>query len=255
VIELVPRKIVAPFVGFPEQHLAELAEIIDPLVGWDPDGPPAPPQDYSARMAALMDAMLEEKRRAPGDDVLSAIVAAEGGEDGLTREESAIAARGFGFAAFDTTVNLLANGAAVLAAHPDVRAQLTADPSLIPNAIEEMLRFESPTQNEPRLALEALEIHGTEIPAGDQILLMLGSANRDERKWDAPDHFDVTRPCRDHLAFGLGLHLCIGQHVARLEARIFFEELLLRMPNYQVGASVHYVSAWARALYTLPITW
>lgn len=255
VIQTFPQRVVAPFVGFPEEHLDELHEVTGPLLGWDPAGPPKLPPDYTGPMAALIDAMLEVKRSQPGDDVLSVLVQAEGGETGHTREESSIAARGFGFAAFDTTVNLLANGAAALAAHPEERAKLVADPSLIPNAIDEMLRYDAPTQNQPRIAREPLEYHGVEVAAGDEILLMLGSANRDERKWEDPDRFDVTRRCRDHLAFGQGLHLCVGQHVARLEAKVFFEELLSRMPHYKVDGAYHYVSTWARALYTLPISW
>ena len=255
VIQTFPQRVVAPFVGFPAEHLDELHEVTAPLLGWDPAGPPQPPPDYTGPMAALIDTMLEMKRHKPGDDVLSVLVQAEGGETGHTPEESAIAARGFGFAAFDTTVNLLANGTAALAANPAERAKLVADASLIPNAIDEMLRYDAPTQNQPRIARVPLEYHGVEVAAGDQLLLMLGSANRDERKWEDPDRFDITRRCRDHLAFGQGLHLCIGQHIARLEAKVFFEELLRRMPNYEVHGAYHYVSTWARALYTLPITW
>lgn len=254
VIQDFPHRVVAPFVGFPEEHRQRLYEITDPLLGWDPAGPPQPPPDYTDDMAELIDAMLEVKRRHPGDDVLSAVVQAEG-PGGLTREESAYIARGLGFAAFDTTVNLLANGAAALGAHPEERAKLAADASLIPNAIDEMLRYDAPTQNQPRIVREAIEVQGVTIAPGEQVLLVIGSANRDERKWDHPDRFDVTRRCREHLAFGQGLHLCLGQHVARLEGKVFFEELLRRMPHYEVGETVHYVSAWARALYTLPIRW
>lgn len=254
VIDEVPHRVVAPVVGFPEEHRRELYEITDPLLGWDPAGPTKPPPDYTGPMADLIDRMLEVKRREPGDDILSALVQAEG-PGGLTPEESAIAARGFGFAAFDTTVNLLANGAALLGAHPGERARLAADPTLIPNSIDEMLRFDSPTQSQPRIAREPLEYYGVKVAAGDQLLLMIGSANHDERKWPDPERFDVTRPCRDHLAFGQGLHLCIGQHIARLEAKVFFEELLRRMPHYELGETVHYVSTWARALFRLPIRW
>jgi cytochrome P450 len=196
--------------------------------------------------------VLEEKRKQPGDDLISALVEAE--VDGrLEPEESLVAATGFGFAAFDTTRNLLANGTALLAQHPDQREMLIQEPALIPNAIEEMLRCESPAQVEPRRVAAPVEFHGVELPVGDELLLYLGSANRDERKWDDPERFDVRRACRDHLAFGHGLHLCVGQHLARLEARVYFETLLERMPGYRVGETRHFISPWARSLVTLPV--
>lgn len=138
--------------------------------------------------------------------------------------------------------------------HPDQRAQLVADPSLIPAAVEEMVRIESPAQALPRTCMRDVERHGATIPAGSRVMLVWGAANLDEREFAEPEQFDVRRNAPRHLAFGHGVHHCLGAALARLEARVAFEELLAAMPAYELaGGAERYVSTWARAWRTLPV--
>ena len=179
---------------------------------------------------------------------MSALLDAEIDGQGLSEEELL----GFCFvlvvAGNDTTTNLVANGAVLLAEHPDERALLVKETARIPSAIEEMLRYESPAQALPRIARREVELHGTTIPAGAQVRLLWGSANRDERAFPDPDRFDATRDARGHLAFGQGIHFCLGAHLARLEARVAFEELLARIPDYRLAEPPTWrPSIWARA--------
>jgi cytochrome P450 len=121
-----------------------------------------------------------------------------------------------------------------LAAHPDQRAALVADPTLVPNAIEELLRFEAPSPVQARYVTTAVELHGVAIPEGSKVLLLTGSAGRDERQYPDADRFDVRREFSTHLSFGYGVHFCLGAALARLESRIALEETLRRFPEWEV---------------------
>jgi len=192
--------------------------------------------------------LLAERRERHGDDLMSALLDAEIDGRRLSEEELL----GFCFvlivAGNDTTTNLIANGAVLLADHPDQRKLLVQSPEAIPNAIEEMLRYESPVQALPRIARRRVDLHGATIPEGALVRLVWGSANRDEREFEEPDRFDVTRAIPRHLAFGQGVHFCLGANLARLEARVAFEELLARIPEYQLRERPGWLtSIWARA--------
>jgi cytochrome P450 len=155
----------------------------------------------------------------------------------------------------DTTTNLIANGAALLAEHPEQRALLVRNPAAIPNAIEEMVRCESPAQALPRRVMREVTVHGTAIPKGAMVRLVWGAANRDEREFANAEIFDITRPVPRHLAFGHGAHFCLGARLARLEARVAFEELLARIPDYELSGDPGWVtSMWARAHKQVPIS-
>jgi cytochrome P450 len=198
--------------------------------------------------------LMAERRAHPRDDLMSALLAAEVDGQRLTEEELL----GFCFlllvAGNDTTTSLIGSGALLLAQHPDQRQELVADRRLLRDAIEEMLRYESPTQVIPRVAREDTEIHGVRVPAGSRLQLTLGAANRDEREFARADQFDIHRKVRRSVAFGVGLHFCIGAPLARLEARVAFNEMLDKMPDYAVAAPPERIpSNWARSLRTLPI--
>jgi cytochrome P450 len=154
----------------------------------------------------------------------------------------------------DTTTTLIGNGAVLLAEHPEQRAALAKDPSRIPSAVEEMLRYESPAQALPRRTRIDFELHGRRIPAQSRVLLVWGAANRDEREFPDPDRFDVQRSIRRHLAFGHGTHSCLGASLARLEARVAFEELLAQIPDWSLERTPGWItSRWARAHDCVPI--
>ena len=154
----------------------------------------------------------------------------------------------------DTTASLIGNGVVLLAQHPEQRAALVADPTGIPAAVEEMLRFETPAQALPRCAMTDIEMEGEKIPKGSRVLLVWAAANRDEREFPDPDRFDVARGASRHLALGHGIHFCLGASLARLEARVAFEELLGALPEYRLAAEPEWiVSRWARAHPEIPV--
>jgi cytochrome P450 len=154
----------------------------------------------------------------------------------------------------DTTTNLIANGAVLLAKHPEQRAELARNPGLIPSAVEEMLRYDAPTQALPRKATRDIEIHGCKIRQGEEVSLVWGAGNHDERRFDDPERFDVAREDNRHLALGHGVHFCMGAHFARMEARVSFEELLARVPEFElVGEPSWQPSRWARAYSSVPV--
>jgi cytochrome P450 len=149
----------------------------------------------------------------------------------------------------DTVTNLIGNGLVLLSRHRDARRELVRDPSRIPAAIEEMLRFESPVQSLARRTTRAITLHGVEMPAGSEVRLMWGAANRDDREFERADDFDPDRSIRRHLALGRGIHFCLGAGLARLEARVAFEEILSTWPEYGIEESdlSRLPSLWVRA--------
>jgi cytochrome P450 len=152
----------------------------------------------------------------------------------LTRAEILIFLAVIAGAGVETTGRLFGWIGKVLAEHPDQRRELAEDRSLVPNAIEELLRYEPPGPHVARYAAEAVEFHGRTVPAGGAMLLMLASANRDERRFVHPDRFDIHRNIGQHLTFGFGTHYCLGASLARLEGRIALEEVLDRWPDWEI---------------------
>jgi cytochrome P450 len=171
-----------------------------------------------------------------GDDLISLLTGATFQGQPLSKDQILMWCLTLLVAGNETTRHLLSGGVQALAAHPDQRAGLAADPSLIPQAVEEMLRWVTPIQAMGRTAVTDLDVGGQQIAQGDYLVMMYASGNRDERAW-GPDagRFDVSRPVSPaHVAFGFGEHLCLGAPLARLEARVFWEELLARYPHYEV---------------------
>jgi cytochrome P450 len=141
-----------------------------------------------------------------------------------------------------------------LAEHPDQRAQLAEDPRLIPNAIEELLRYEPPAPHAARYVSRDVELYGQTVPAGSVMVFVIGAANRDERKHADPDAFDIHRTIGHHLTFGFGVHFCLGAALARLEGRVVLEEVLARFPEWTVGSDARLSeSSTVRGWETLPI--
>jgi len=177
-----------------------------------------------------------ERRANPRDDLITALVQAEDAGDRLSEEELLAMVAILIIAGHETTVNLIATGTLALLQHPDQWELLRGDPGLIKPAIEELLRFASPVeQATERYAREAITWHGVTIPQGGLTLAVLASANRDEHVFERPDVLDITRTKNRHLAFGYGIHACVGMPLARLEGQIAFQTLAQRLPDLRLA--------------------
>jgi cytochrome P450 len=183
----------------------------------------------SQEMVAFLRGLLADKRRAPADDLLSALIAVRDGEDRLSEDELTSMVHLLLLAGHETTVNLIANGMNVLFAHPEQYALLRAEPERLPAAVEELLRYDSPAQVPiPAITAEPIEVAGRRIPAGENIIVALLAVNRDPARFADPETFDPAREAGGHLAFGHGVHHCLGAPLARLETRIALAALLRR---------------------------
>ena len=178
--------------------------------------------------------IIKARRAAPQDDIVSALVQAEEEGDVLTEHEMVNMLRLLLVAGNETTTNLIGNGMLALLRHPGELERLREDPSLIPAAVEELLRFDSPVQTDFRGVLQDCEVNGFPVKRGESLVLLIGSANRDPAVFDDPDRLDVTRGQGSHISFGRGIHHCIGAPLARLEGRIALEVLLERFASIRL---------------------
>ena len=215
------------------------------------------PQDLDALMRgieAVADRLAEERRREPKDDMLSQLVSAEVDGQKLSNTEIGGFFRLLLGAGHDTTKNLLSNGTLTLIEHPAERRRLQGNPALIPGAVEEMLRFTPSVLYFRRNAARDTELRGKKIAAGDKVVLWYVSGNRDEEVFRDPDTFDVRRSPNDHLSFGGGGHFCLGASLARLEARVAFEEILRRLSDLELaGPVVRVRSNWILGVKSMPV--
>jgi hypothetical protein len=190
----------------------------------------------AAAVIAMLDELVAAKRRAPADDLVSALIAARDGDERLSEQELRSTIFQLVIAGHDTTTNLIGNGVVALHRHPDQLAAVLADPERIVPAVEEVMRFDPPAHHATfRYALEDLEVGSVTIPAGSQVLVGLAAANRDPARFAAPDDLDVDRPDQRHIAFGHGIHHCLGARLARLEAREALGSLLHRFPRLRIA--------------------
>jgi pimeloyl-[acyl-carrier protein] synthase len=176
-----------------------------------------------------------ERRQKPQDDLLSALVAVSSEGDRLTEDELISTCILLLIAGHETTVNLIGNGTLALLRHPDQFDKLKADPSLVKSAVEELLRYESPVQLTSRIVLEDVEFGGQQFRRGQQVTTLLGAANRDPERFSDPARLDITRADNKHIAFGSGIHFCLGAPLARLEGQIAFATLAQRFPTLQLA--------------------
>ena len=180
--------------------------------------------------------MIERKRQHPGDDVLSQLIEAEEEGDKLSEDELIAMMFLLVFAGYETTVHLINNAVLTLLQHPDQLQKLKTDPSLCNTAVEEVLRFKGPVHGtKPNWAREDVEWGGVKIKRGTPVMPLLGAANRDPRQFNDPESFDIARDPNKHLAFGYGIHLCLGAWLARLETRVALNTLLARYPDLELA--------------------
>ena len=200
---------------------------------------------------------IDDRRRNPGDDLLTALIQVEDEGQQLNEVELVSTMMLLYIAGHETTVNLVGNGLLALLRHPDQQDLLRKDPSLVPTAVEEMLRYDSPVQLSARNAIEDVEIDGMTFTRGQQAVLLLGAANRDETFLDGADEFRIDRKENRHLAFGGGIHLCLGAPLARLEAQVVLGSLVDRLPflELQVAEPPRKDTVTLRGLTSLPVGW
>jgi len=232
----VPIIVVGDLLGVRPADRAQFRLWADDLVHQDPTRPETidAAKAASAAIAAYFGEVIEDRRRHPGDDLITALLATAVDGEPLPYGDLL----GFAFlliaAGTETTTNLVGNAALVLAAHPDQRAALVADPSLVAGAVEEVLRWDAPVQGLARVTVENLTVSGTELPAGARVQLRYGSANRDEAEFADGERFDIRRCITRHVGLGHGIHYCLGASLSRLEGRIMLESLLRRVPEWEV---------------------
>ena len=180
--------------------------------------------------------VIEDRRKNPKDDLVSILVHADVDGERLSDDELLSETLLILIGGDETTRHVLTGGMYQLLLHPEQRAALAADPAQIPTAVEEMLRWVSPIQNMARTAARDVELRGQKIRTGQKVILLYPSANRDAKVFADPFRFDIARKPNDHIAFGLGGHFCLGANLARLELRVFFEEVLRRLPNLELAS-------------------
>ena len=179
-------------------------------------------------------------RTHPGDNILSTLVHAQSAEGKLTQDELTATAMLLLAAGFETTVNLIGNGTALLIAHPEQHDRLRAEPALWPNAVDEVLRLDSPVQRTGRVAQRDTVLAGVRVPVGKPVMTLLGGANRDPEVFDEPGRFDVGRPnAGEHLAFSSGIHYCLGAGLARMEGTVGLQALFGRFPDIALAGTPH----------------
>ena len=235
-----PLKVTMALLGLPREDFPFLRDTFERLWEdnrlWIEPAPDAPSRIAAARVHEYFAAAILERERQPADDVLTTIAEAHTRELGLdVLAELAIVLY---IAGYETTANLLSNSLLHLAEHPDQRAWLVANPDRLPEAVEELLRFDAPVQVLARNTTKPVELHGESLPAGARVLLLWGAANRDPRRYDDPGRLDLGRPVLRHLSFGNGIHHCLGAPLARQEARVAFAKLLAHVPEYVIGEPV-----------------
>lgn len=251
-----PVRVIAALIGLPEADIGEFHRLAIDLLGFHSDMDNA--LRASAQLREYFVGILADRRRTPRDDMVSVLADAE--IDGVKMSDEQI----YGFmrnllpAGAETTSRSTASLAFGLLTHPDQLAAVRADRSLLAQAIEEGIRWETPLLNFIRETTRDVEFFGIQIPAGSTVTVNLGSANHDEARWIDPEHFDIFRERKPHIGFGHGAHVCLGMHLARLESGIIFNTLLDRLPELRLdpGAPEPYIAGmYFRSPQHLPVVW
>ena len=231
-----PVIVIAEMLGVPPQDRDRFKHWSDEIVG-ALNGPFALEETLQRartsanELATYMHGVIEERRREPRDDLMSGLIAAEEQGQILSEDEMLATAMLLLVAGNETTTNLIGNGTLALLRNPDQMRTLRDDPSLIPTAVEELLRYDGPVQGTGRVATEPMEIDGRAIEPGQAVLCMLAAANRDPAQFERPDELNLRRHPNEHLAFGDGIHFCLGAPLARAEGPIAFQAMLERLAD------------------------
>ncbi len=236
-----PSMVISALLGVPDDEREEVRDAIDRTFHIEPGVGMINDFALRARIELWqhLKVLIEDRQANPQDDMLTDLVRAEftdedGGARRLTTEECAEFANLLVSAGTETVARLLGWAAVILDRHPDQRAELAADSSLLGGAVEELLRYEAPSPVQGRWTTRDVDLHDTMVPEGSKVLLLTGSAGRDERKYPDADQFDIHRRFDRHLSLGYGIHFCLGAALARMEGQIALEEALARFPEWEV---------------------
>jgi cytochrome P450 len=256
-----PFTVICELLGIPEEGRAGFGRSLVAMLV-----PTPTPEEYakakaaSDEVVAFLHQLVADKRRNPDDALVSGLISARDGEDQLTEQELLSTIFQLIIAGHDTTSSLIGNGVVALLTHPDQLARLRAEPDLMANAVEELIRFDAPVPHSTfRYAVEPIELGGVTIPAGAQVIINLASANRDEAQFPDPSTLDIGSSDARHLGFGHGIHFCLGAPLARMEGRLALGELLRRFPDLRLAVPVedlrwgHGDGLVLRGLTTLPV--
>jgi cytochrome P450 len=234
----VPMRAIGYLLGIPEEDQEGIRDQLDEGLRLE-DGHEAPTMDDAAVHAEIFGEYIDWRAEHPSDDLMTELLTAEfEDETGTVRRLSRAEVLGYtsflAAAGNETTTKLIGWAGKVLAEHPDQRRDIAERPSLVPEAIEELLRYEAPSPVQSRYVARDVELYGQTVPEGSVMVLLNGSANHDERQFPAGDRFDIHREMGHHLSFGYGLHFCLGAALARLEGRVALDEVLRRFPEWEV---------------------
>ena len=259
---LLPITVICELLGLPREDRGQFrAWSLQIITAGDAGAGEAPRDAMREAFISLYQyfiAIIEKKRQAPQDDLISALIEARDEGDKLNDQELVSMMFVLLLAGFETTMNLIGNGTLALLRNPDQLEALRRDPSLVPSAVEEFLRYDGPVELALwRFTTEPVEVGGVTIPQGEAVLIALAGADRDPAAFKEPDRLDVAREDNHHVAFGHGIHFCIGANLARLEGKIAFETMLRRLPGLALGveddALEWRVTSFVRGLRALPL--
>ncbi|MGD0116604.1 MAG: cytochrome P450 [Candidatus Binatus sp.] len=258
---VLPVTVIAEMLGVPPKLNATFKRWSDRIIGDGNNTPGNPPAPEVVRvvdeLGDYFTAEIEKRRANPGPDLVSALVAAHDEGDVMSAADLLSFITLLLVAGNETTTNLIGNGMLALGRNPDQLDALKHNPAMLPRAIEEMLRYDGPVQSTVRFTKEPVQLGGAEIPAGAFALMIVAAADRDPAQFKEPEKFDITRDPNDHVAFGEGIHFCIGAPLARMEARIAFEAMLERFPRLRLKdlamKPVYKGSYFLRGLESLPV--
>jgi cytochrome P450 len=261
---LLPPMVIGHMLGLPADERDMVRRWFDEMLHRDEGQAVGATNDEAmaagAKMHQYASELIVERRKRPGDDMISTLIESEVEENGFSRKltdfELSLFVVLLAGAGVETVARLLSWTGVTLARNPDQLALLAADPSLVPNAIEEVLRYEAPSPVNGRFTLKPYSLHGIDIPAGSKVLLLNGSANRDPREYTDPDAFDVRRRIQRHITFGFGAHFCLGAALARMEGQIALAGAVSRFPRWEVDESrlVPVQTSTVRGYSSVPIT-
>jgi len=255
-----PATVIAKLLGVPEEDLGRFkqwSEDVSALVFGGSGGAARRDRALGGLLAleSYFRGLLDRFQREPADNLLTELARAEEKGDVLCADEVIATCVLLLFAGHETTANLLGTSIFHLDRHPEERRRLVESPSLAPHAVEELLRFDGPTKMQVRIAKEDLELRGKRVRAGQRVLVCQSAANRDPERFPDPDRLDLDRPDNEHLAFGIGIHYCLGAPLARLEAEIALAALAVRLPELRVATDdpPWHATILSRGLASLPV--